>query len=117
MKLQDPITTIINVATPSLFTSSILMVAGHQRTRRRTLDHLRRKEPQGISVKDHPNTAKEAELQIGAAVMAEAHTQSSLRTVCTMATKLTITPKTDEAITTSDITTPSIEVQGPITRS
>jgi hypothetical protein len=91
-KLQDPITMIINATTPSLCTSLILMVTGHQRTGRRTSDHLRRKETQGPSIKDLPNTAKEAELQI--VVVAEAHTQSSLCTICTMTMKPIIAPKT-----------------------
>jgi hypothetical protein len=51
-----------------------------------------------------------------ATVVAEAHTQSDLRTVCTTAVGPTIT-QNDEDNTTLDTTTPSIEVWGPNTRS
>jgi hypothetical protein len=75
MKLQDPITMIINAAILGMCTTSILMVADHQRTGRRILDNLHRKETQRPSIKDPPHTTKEEEPQIVAAVVAEAHTQ------------------------------------------
>jgi uncharacterized membrane protein YbaN (DUF454 family) len=73
MKLQDPVIMIINIAIPDLCTTSILMVACHQRTGRRFSDHLHRKETQGPSIKDLLHTSKEAEPQIVVAVVAEAH--------------------------------------------
>jgi hypothetical protein len=92
-KLQDPITMIISAATPSMCIASILMFAGHQRTGRRILDHLRRKETQGPSIKDPPHIAKGVELQIMVAVTTEAHTQRNPRTVCTAVVKPITAPK------------------------
>jgi hypothetical protein len=65
---------IISATISDLCTTLILMVAGHQRTRRKFLDYLHKKETQGPSIKDPLHTPKEAEPQIMAAVMAEAHT-------------------------------------------
>jgi hypothetical protein len=58
-----------------MYTTSILMVVGHQRTGRKTSEGLHRKETQGLSIKDPPNTTKEAKLIIVARDAAEAHTQ------------------------------------------
>jgi hypothetical protein len=72
-KLQDPVTVIINAINQSLCTSSTLMVASHQRTRRRTSEGLCWKEALGPSTKDAPNTTSEAELQTVAGGAVEAH--------------------------------------------
>jgi hypothetical protein len=58
-----------------MYTTSILMVVGHQRIGRKTSEGLHRKETQGLSIKDPPNTTKEAKLRIVAGGAAEAHTQ------------------------------------------
>jgi hypothetical protein len=92
-KMQDPRAMIISAATPSLCIASIPMVTGHYRTGRRILDHIHRKETHGPSIKDSPHTANRAELQIMAAVMAEAHTQQNPRTACTTIVKPTTAPK------------------------
>jgi hypothetical protein len=75
MKLQDLVIVITNANTRSMYTTSILMVMGHQRTRRKTSEGLRRKETQGLSIEDPPNTTKEVELRTVAKGAAEAHTQ------------------------------------------
>jgi hypothetical protein len=49
-----PDTMTINEATPSMYTTLTLMAVGHQKARKRTLDHLRRKETQEFSTKDTP---------------------------------------------------------------
>jgi hypothetical protein len=64
----------INAAIPELCTILILIVVGHQRTGRRILDHLYRKETQGPPIKDSLHTPREAKPQIMAVVMAKAHT-------------------------------------------
>jgi hypothetical protein len=66
---------ITNATTQSLYTTSILMVMDHQRTGRKTLEGLHRKETQGLSIKDPRNTTKEAELRTVAGGVVEAHTQ------------------------------------------
>jgi hypothetical protein len=82
MKPQDHVTMIINVVVLGPCTTLILMVEGHQRTKKIISDHLHRKEAKGPSIKDPPpHTAREA------------HTQRNLHTACTMEVKPTITPK------------------------
>jgi hypothetical protein len=44
MKLQDLVIVITNATTQSMYTTLILMVAGHQRIGRKTLEGLHRKE-------------------------------------------------------------------------
>jgi hypothetical protein len=51
-KIQDLIIVITYATTQSLYTASILMVVGHQRTGRKTSEGLRTKETQGLSMKD-----------------------------------------------------------------
>jgi hypothetical protein len=51
-KLQDLVIVITNATTQSLYTTSILMVVGDQRTGRKTSEGLHRKETQGHSIKD-----------------------------------------------------------------
>jgi hypothetical protein len=51
-KLQDPVIMIINEATPSMYTTLTPIAVSHQKTGRRTLEHLRRKEIQELSSKD-----------------------------------------------------------------
>jgi hypothetical protein len=70
-----PDTMTINEATPSMYTTLTLMAVGHQKARKRTLDHLRRKETQEFSTKDTPSTVKEVEPQIVAVGTVETHTQ------------------------------------------
>jgi hypothetical protein len=43
-KLQDPAITTTSEATPNQYTTLILMTAGHQKIRRKILEHLRKKE-------------------------------------------------------------------------
>jgi hypothetical protein len=92
-KLQCLATVIINAITPSLCTTSILMVASHQRTRKRILDHLRKKGTMQLSTRGLLITVSEVMHRDEAAVMAEAHTHSGLRTACFMAMKPTTIQK------------------------
>jgi hypothetical protein len=92
MKLQDLVIVITNATTQSMYITSILMGVGHQRTGRKTLEGLHRKETQGFSMKDPTNTTKEAKRRTMAKGAAEAHTQWNLHTACTMAAKPTIKP-------------------------
>jgi hypothetical protein len=73
-KLQDPIIEITSTTIQSMYTTSTLMVAGHQRTGIKTLKGLRRKEIQGLSIKDPPNITREVELRTVAGGVAKAHT-------------------------------------------
>jgi hypothetical protein len=58
------------------------------------MGHPHNKYTRGPSTRDSINIAKEAGLQDGVAVMAEALIQSNLCTACTTAVKLTSAPKT-----------------------
>jgi hypothetical protein len=52
----------ISEATLNQYTTSIPMVVGRQKIRRKFLEHLRRKGTKEISTKDSHKAAKEAEL-------------------------------------------------------
>jgi hypothetical protein len=93
MKLQGLATMIINAILSSQCTTSISMVAGHQKIMRKILEHLRRKGIREISTKDQHKAAKEAELRTKAEAVAEGLTHSNLRTACTTATQPIIAPK------------------------
>jgi hypothetical protein len=83
----------ISEATPNQYTTLILMIVGHQKTGRRTSEHLCKKDIRGPPTKDSHRTAKEAAQQIGAEVTTEALTYSNLHTACSMAVKPTTAPK------------------------
>jgi hypothetical protein len=53
-KFEDHVIVITNATSQSLYTTSILMIVGHQRTGRKTSEGLHRKEIQGLSIKDSP---------------------------------------------------------------
>jgi hypothetical protein len=74
-KLQDLVIVITNTTTQKMYIALILMDVGHQRTGRKTSEGLHRKETQGLSIKDPPNTTNEAELQTMTGGTAKAHTQ------------------------------------------
>jgi hypothetical protein len=63
------------------------MVVRHQKTRRRTLEHLRKKDIQETSIKDSCRAAKEAEHQIVVEVVTEAFTHSNLHIACSITVK------------------------------
>jgi hypothetical protein len=75
MKLQDLVIVITNATTQSLYSTSILMVVGHQRTGRKTLEGLCKKETLGLSIKYPPNTTKVVELRTMVRGAAETHTK------------------------------------------
>jgi phosphoenolpyruvate synthase/pyruvate phosphate dikinase len=83
-----------NAAILGQCTTSIHMAANHQRIGRRILDHFHKKETQESPINDLLSTIKEAAQEIVAAVAAETHTHSDLRTVCSTTVKPTIAQKT-----------------------
>jgi hypothetical protein len=87
MMLQGLAIMIINAITPNRCTSSILMVASHQRTGKRILDHLHKKGIRQPSTRGPLNTVREAMRQ------AEACTHSGLHIACSMAVKATTAQK------------------------
>jgi hypothetical protein len=89
------VTIIINAATPSKYTSSILMAADLQRIGKRILDHPCKKEASGLLITDQVSTARKGACQAEATVVAKACTLSSLCIVCTTTVKLTIAQKID----------------------
>jgi hypothetical protein len=95
MKLQDLSTTKISEATPNQYTTLILMIVGHPKIGRRTLEHLCKKDIRGPPTKDPCRVAKEATHQIMAEVAAKALTHSNLRTACSTAVKPSTGPKID----------------------
>jgi hypothetical protein len=88
----------ISKATPNQYTTSIPMVVGRQKIRRKFLEHLRRKGTKEISTKDPHKAAKEAELRTMAVAIAEGLTHSNLHTACTTTAQLAITPKISPSI-------------------
>jgi hypothetical protein len=92
-KDKDLVTMKISEATPNQYTTSIPMVASHQKIMRKFLEHLRRKGIREISTKDQHKAAKEAELRTKTEAVAEGLTHSNLRTACTTATQPIIAPK------------------------
>jgi hypothetical protein len=90
----QPNTITINILTPTMYTSSTPMAVGLQKTGKRILGHLYKKEARGPLITDQISTAKEGACQAEATVAAEAHTHTSLHTACTTVAKLTISQKT-----------------------
>jgi hypothetical protein len=89
-KLQNHLVTIIiNAATSSKYTSSILMAADLQRIGKRILDYPCKKEASGLSITDQVSTVRKGACQAEATVVDEACTLSSLCIVCTTTVKPT----------------------------
>jgi hypothetical protein len=92
MKPKGPLTIMTtNTAIPSQCIALTLMVTGPQRTGRRILGHLRKKETQRPLIRDSLSTIREAVHQTVATV--EAHTHSDLHTICSTAVRPAIAPK------------------------
>jgi hypothetical protein len=93
MKLQGLATMIINAILSSQCTTSISMVASHQRIGKRILDHLRKKRTMQTSTSGLLTIVSEAAHRAKAVVMAEAHTHSGPHTACFTTVKPTTTKK------------------------
>jgi hypothetical protein len=57
------------------------------------MGHHRNTQPRGPPTRDLINIAKRVDQRTGAAVVAEAHIQSDIRTACTTITRQIIAPK------------------------
>jgi hypothetical protein len=87
MKPHDLGTTKISGATQNQYTTLILTVVDHQKTRRRTMEHLRKKVIREPPTKYSCRAAKEVVHKIGVEVTVETLTHSNLRIACTMIMK------------------------------
>jgi hypothetical protein len=92
-KLQGLATMIINAITPSRCTTLISIVAGHQRTAKRILDHLCKKGTMQLSVRGPLITVIEMATRAEATVTGEDRTHSSLCIACFMVAKPTTAQK------------------------
>jgi hypothetical protein len=85
-KPQDqPARTTTSEGALSKYTTSTLTVVGLRKTGKRILGHSRKKGVRGTSIIGQSSITREGACQDEAMVMAEAHTHSSLHTVCIMA--------------------------------
>jgi hypothetical protein len=92
MKLQgQPATMITSVAIPSWCTTLILMAVGHQKTGKRILGHLHKKETREPSTRGLASTVNEVAHQAEVVAAVEVLTHKSPHTAYIMAAKLTTT--------------------------